>query len=58
MGVDFQKRLRQGFLDIARAEPKRCVVINAARAVDDIHAEIIGIVSARLSLSVQKVANG
>ena len=29
MGVDFHQRLRDGFLDIAKREPGRCVVVDA-----------------------------
>ena len=29
MDLDFHRRLRQGFLEIARAEPSRCAVIDA-----------------------------
>lgn len=35
-GVDFHKTLRQAFLDIAAAEPGRCVVVDAAKSVDQV----------------------
>lgn len=35
-GLDFHRRLRQGFLDIAAAEPERCVTVDATRPVDDV----------------------
>jgi dTMP kinase len=34
MGQDFHERLREGFLDIARREPERCVVVNAGGTVE------------------------
>ena len=39
MGVAFHEKLRAGFLEIARAEPKRCVVVDATRSVDAVLAE-------------------
>jgi len=34
MGSAFHARLRDGFLKMAREEPERCVVIDAARSID------------------------
>jgi dTMP kinase len=36
MGQDFHERLREGFLDIARREPGRCVVIDAGGNVEQV----------------------
>jgi dTMP kinase len=36
MGQDFHERLREGFLDIARREPGRCVVIDAGGTVEQV----------------------
>lgn len=36
----FHEKLRQGFLEIAKANPGRCVVINANRSADDIFADL------------------
>ena len=47
----FHEKLRTGFLDIAKAEPKRCIVINADRAIDDIAADIFNHVSQRIRIS-------
>lgn len=38
--VDLHARRRQAFLDIARREPQRCVVIDAARDADAVAADI------------------
>jgi dTMP kinase len=38
--TDFHERLRQGYLDIARKNPQRCVVVDATRTVDAIAATI------------------
>lgn len=48
LDIDFHKRLRQGFLEIAKSDPARCRVIDASRDVNVIAAEIEGIVSKKL----------
>ena len=40
LDLDFHKRLRDGFLAIAKAEPGRCFVVDANREVDAIAGEI------------------
>ena len=44
----FHERLRQAFLDIAAAEPQRCVVIDATKTEPEIATEILALVRARL----------
>lgn len=39
--MSFHERLRQGFLDIARKNPQRCVVLDAAQDADMIAAQIL-----------------
>ena len=46
-GSDFHDRLRQAFLDIARQEPERCVVIDAGQDADLVEADIWRSVSQR-----------
>lgn len=48
MGLAFHERLRAGFLEIARAEPERCVVIDAARPVDKVAEIVLAAVRDRL----------
>lgn len=48
MGYAFHQRLRQGFLEIAGAEPERCVVIDAERPVAAVQIAIKDAVCARL----------
>ena len=43
IGTEFHERLRQGYLTIARENPKRCHVIDARQTVDDIHTQILNI---------------
>lgn len=38
--IDFHRRLRDGFLKIAAAEPERCVVVDGRRGPDEIAAEV------------------
>ena len=48
MDVAFHRRLRDGFLDIARAEPARCVVIDARQELDIVAENIMTAVRDRL----------
>ncbi len=48
MDVAFHERLRAGFLDVAAAEPDRCVVVDADRAVEAVFADVRAVVSERL----------
>lgn len=47
-GAAFHERLRRAFLEIAAREPDRCVVIDAARSVEAVEAQVRAAVSARL----------
>lgn len=47
-GAAFHARLRQAFLDIARAEPDRCVVVDAARPLEAVSQAVWDGVVARL----------
>ena len=49
LGLEFHEKMRQGYLEIARKEPERCVVINAARSIDEIAADLQDHVLKRLS---------
>ena len=48
--ADFHARVRAGFLDIAAAEPGRCVVIDATRDIDAVAAAIASAVQDRLEI--------
>lgn len=41
MDLSFHENLRQGYLNIARANPDRCVVIDASQSVDAVHKAVI-----------------
>jgi dTMP kinase len=44
----FHERVRKGFLEIAKRDPKRCAVIDATRDIDTIAAAITRVVTDRL----------
>ena len=44
MDVAFHERLRAGFLEIAKDEPDRCVVIDASFAPDAVHRAVLAVV--------------
>ncbi len=52
MGDDFHQRLRQGFLQIAEAEPGRCALVDAANSIENVAAAIRTIVSQRLQVTL------
>jgi dTMP kinase len=54
MGEALHRRLRDGFLAIAAAEPQRCVVIDAAGSIDDVAAAIRAAVDARFELGAAR----
>jgi len=43
----FHERIRNGFLEIAKDEPERVVVIDGTKTPDEVHAEIVRVVSTR-----------
>lgn len=44
-GIDFHRRLRDGFLDILRRDPKRCRLVDASQPVEEVEASVWSIVS-------------
>ena len=47
MDMSFHHNLRKAFLDIARQEPDRCVVLDALKSPDALHEEIVTILRKR-----------
>ena len=47
-GLTFHQKLREGFLDILRREPKRCRLVDAAQGVDAVADDVWSIVSGAL----------
>jgi dTMP kinase len=58
MGLDFHQRLRNGFLEIAKKFPDRCVIIDAAQDVEAVHRQALKVVEQRFGLSVKAVQRG
>ena len=58
MSVDFHRRLRQGFLNIAETDPQRCIVIDAAQTPEAVHKQVVDAVSQRLNVSLKAVKYG
>jgi len=48
-GLDFQKKLRQGFLKLGNDFDKRCKIIDGTRSVEDISSEILTLVYNKLN---------
>jgi len=48
--IDFHKRLREGFQEIAKANPERCVLIDASGSADDVASRIWREMQARFGL--------
>ena len=51
MGTDFHERLRKGFLNIAKNNRKRCVVIDTTRDIDEIRLTIRRLVFKKFGLN-------
>lgn len=47
MGLAFHKRLRDGFLEIARSNPARCVLIDATGSIDQVNRSIMETIARR-----------
>jgi dTMP kinase len=52
MGRAFHERLHAGFLAIAKAEPERCVVIDATRGIEAVAADVRAAVAQRFRVKV------
>lgn len=50
-GLEFHQNLRKGFLEIAKEEPGRCVVLNADKSIAALHQDIVKLVSERFGIS-------
>ena len=48
LDVAFHQRLREGFLAIAKAEPRRCALIDAAGEAGAVHHAIVAAVATRI----------
>ncbi|MBI1214581.1 MAG: dTMP kinase [Alphaproteobacteria bacterium] len=51
MGIAFHTRLREGFLEIAKKFPDRCVVIDAAQDIDTVHRAMLDAITERFGVT-------
>lgn len=49
MDLAFHRRVREGYLEIARSDKQRVVVLDAAQEADALHAEVVRVVDEMLS---------
>ncbi|MBI2253802.1 MAG: dTMP kinase [Proteobacteria bacterium] len=52
MGIDFHRRLGDGFRQLAAADPERCRIVDAARERAVIAADIVGLIHQRFGISL------
>jgi dTMP kinase len=38
---DFYEKVRKGYLDLNKKDPKRLIIINAERNIEEIHSDIV-----------------
>lgn len=43
-GIEFQNRVRNGYLEIAKAEPERVKIIDASKSIEEIHEKVLEII--------------
>ena len=49
MGLEMQRKMRAGFLDLAKASPNRFRVIDGDQQIDDVQKEVRATVTAHLA---------
>jgi dTMP kinase len=52
MGWDFHRRVKDGFLDIARRNPERCAIIDANRAPEEVSRSLLNLIEERLGTTL------
>lgn len=50
IGLEFHNRMREGFLEIAKKEKDRFVVLDANKTIEELHKDIIDVVNKRFGL--------
>lgn len=56
MDLDFHRRVRDGFLEIARNAPQRCAVVDASQPPAEVHRTMMDIVHARLNCKLNPIS--
>ena len=49
-GLEFHQNLRNGFLEMAQAEPERFVVLDANKSIEQLHEDIVQTISCRFGV--------
>ncbi len=49
-GLEFHQRMRNGFLEIAKENPNRCVVLDANKTIEELHKDVVGVIEERFGL--------
>ena len=49
-GLEFHNLLREGFLEIAKSEPQRFVILDANTTIENLHQEIVRVISERFGI--------
>jgi len=55
LDINFHKRVREGFLEIAAMAKNRCIVISSNQSIASIHHKIIGIINEASGLNLKYV---
>ncbi len=50
-GLEFHNNLREGFLEIARQNPERCVVLDADKSIEELHKDVVKVITERFDLA-------
>ncbi|MDE1152204.1 MAG: dTMP kinase [Micavibrio sp.] len=58
MGLPFHRRLRDGFLEIARHFKNRCVIIDATQDIQTIHRQLLQTIAARTGVTAKEAQHG
>ena len=53
LGSNFHQRVQDGFREIARMNPARCILLDAEGSVDEVQKRIIDIINKRYALRIQ-----
>lgn len=49
-GLEFHNNMRKGFLEIAKENPERCVVLDANKTIEELHQDVIKLITERFDL--------
>jgi len=47
--MGFHRKVREGFLDLAKKEPERFIVLDGSKSIDEIHHDVINVINKELN---------